>query len=218
MAMVSILKLTKITPYGVELPLSKVRIPLLPPVPLSRLSAARMQIAMEEANLEHHDEKICFHYKDDENDFVRITNVHAAWPQGSDEDTIVKAWFSSDPQPPSLDQDPPTAVAKHRSKRDYTAACNGPHMHQPSSKRVKKLNEVEFNGYSMLEAASAGCHRCVEHWLHRDVDANFVSINEEYNAMDFILWSKRQGTVCDSLAAKVIATLDAHGGQPNKMK
>ena len=162
MAMVSTLKLAKITPYGVELPLSKVRVPLLAPVPLSSLSAATMQIAMEDANIVQHDAKICFHYKDEDDDFVLITDRHAAWPQGSDTDTVVKAWFSSDQQPPPLDQDPPTAVARHRSKRDYTAVCKGPHMHQPSSKRAKKLNEEEFNGYSMLEAASAGCYRCVE--------------------------------------------------------
>ena len=212
--LVSTLKLAKITPYGVELPLSTVRVPLLSPVPLSSLSAATMQIAMEDANIIQHDAKICFHYKDEDDDFVLITDVHAAWPQGSDTDTVVKAWFSSAPLPPPPEQEHPPVAAK----RDYTAVCKGPHMHQPSSKRVKKLNEVEFNGYSMLEAASAGCYRCVEYWLNRDVDANFVSINEEYNAMDFILWSKKQGTVSDTLAAIVVSTLDAHGGQPNKMK
>ena len=224
MAMVSTLKLAMITPYGVELPLSKVRVPLVAPVPLSSLSAATMQIAMEDAKIVQHDAQIRFHYKDEDDDFVLITDVHAAWPQGYDTDTVVKAWFSSAslppppeqsaPLPPPPEQEPPTVAAK----RDYTAVCKGPHMHQPSGKRIKKLNEEEFNGYSMLEAASAGCHRCVEYWLNRDVDANFFSNNQEYTAMDFILWSKEQGRVGDSIAASVVSVLEVHGGRTNKMK
>ena len=213
-AMVSTLKLAKITPYGVELPLTKVRIPLLSPVPLSSLSAASMQIAMEDANIIQHDPKICFHYKDEDDDLVLITDVHAAWPQGSDTDTVVKAWFSSAPLPSPPEQEPPTVAAK----RDHTAVCKGPHMHQPCAKRIKKLNEEEFKGYSMLEAASAGCHRCVEYWLNRDVDANFFSTNQQYTAMDFILWSKEQGKVSDSIAASVVSVLEEHGGRTNKMK
>lgn len=222
--MVSTLKMAKITPYGVEMPLTIVRIPLVAPVPLSCLSAAIMQVAMEDAKIVQHDAQIRFHYKDEDNDFVLITDVHAAWPQGSDTDTVVRAWFSSAPLPPPPEHDAPLPPPPEQelpvvaAKRDYTAVCKGPHMHQPPGKRVKKLNEDEFNGYSMLVAASDGCHSCVEYWLNRDVDANFVSSNQEYTAMDFVLWSKEQGKVSDSIAASVVSVLEEFGGQKNKMK
>jgi len=223
MAMVSTLKLGKITPDGVEVPLSTVRVHLVVPVKLSCLSAAIMQVAMEDANIIPHQAQIRFYYKDEEDDFVLITEVHAAWPQGSDTDTVVRAWFSSAPLPPPPEHGAPVhpppeqerpAVA---AKRDYTAVCKGPHMHQPSGKKIKKLNADEFNGYSMLEAASAGCHSCVEYWLNRDIDANFVSSNQGYTAMDFVLWSKEQGKVSDSIAASVVSILEEFGGQRNKM-
>ena len=203
LAMVSCVKLAKVSINGEEVPLSKVLVPIEPPVPESDLSAAEIHEALEEANLVAADSVIDFYYKDAEGDLMLITDRHAPWPVGAGTDGIIKAWFLCAPPPP---------------EEDFTVVCMGPHTHQPAAKRAKTLTHQQFNGYSLLEAASAGCAQCVHYWLQQGVNVNFGSINKGYTAMDFILWSKDKGMVTPSMAATMVSTLKAQGGQAHMMK
>ena len=201
--MVSGVKLAKVSTNGEELPLSKIFVPIEPPVPESDLSAAKIQKALEEAKVVLPDSVIDFYYKDADDDLILILNRHASWPVGAGTDGIIKGWF---------------LCAPPRPEEDFDVVCMGPHTHQPSGNRAKTLSLEQFNGYSFLEAASAGCAGCVDYWLQQGVDVNFGSINQGYTAMDFILWSKDKGTVTASMAATVVSILNAQGGQTDMMK
>ena len=201
--MVSFLKVTKIGPDGNAVPLSKFLLSLEPPVPESDLSTARIREAMEADNKVPQNSVVDFYYKDTECEFVLITDRNVPWPVTAGTDGTIKVWFLCAPPPPD---------------DDFSVVCMGPHTHQPGDKKTKTLTLEQWNGYSFLEAASAGCAGCVDYWLQQGVDVNFGSINQGYTAMDFILWSKDKGTVTASMAATVVSTLNAQGGQTHMMK
>lgn len=202
LAMVSYVKLAKVDTKGKELPLTKVLLPIEPSVPHSDLSTEKIQKALEEASVVRPDSVIDFYYKDADGDLILIINRHAPWPVGADTDGIIKGWF---------------LCAPPRPQENFTVVCMGPHTHQPPDKKARSLNLEQFHGYSLLEAASAGCDKCVNHWLQKGVDVNFSSTNKGYTAMDFILWSKDEGKVTVSMAATVVSTLQAQGGRAHIM-
>ena len=196
--MVFQIKVQNVTSAGLPIGLSTVLLPIDPPVQQSEFNAAGVHKALAEANLIGADSVVNVYYKDTEGELVLIVNRNAPWPVDPGADGIIKAYFLSAPPPPAV---------------NVTAVCMGPHTHQPSPKRAKTLTVPQFSGYSMIEAASAGCAPCVEFWLEHGVGANFSSINEGWTAMDFALWSEEQGTVTPSMASAVVSTLAAHGAQ-----
>ena len=110
--MVSWVKLAKVSINGEESPLTKIRLPIEPPVPGSDLSAAKIQGALEAANVVPPDSVIDFYYKDTEGDFILITDRNAPWPVSAGTDGIIKGWFMCAPPPP---------------EEDFTVVCMGPH-------------------------------------------------------------------------------------------
>ena len=69
----------------------------------------------------------------------------------------------------------------------------------------------------MLEAASAGCAKCVAIWLDRGQSANFASNTNSYTAMDFVLWAEKQYKISAEKAKAVKYVLNENGGKSNHM-
>ena len=153
--LLSTLKIAQLSPDGTELPLSKVRLTLASPVSSSKMTAADVRRAMEDAKLLPPAVKVALFFKDDEGDFVALPSSEVAWPACCMSDSVLKAWFMCVPV------------------TNITCPCNGPHLHQPPKKKTAAIDHDGFQGYSLLHAAGDGCADCVEYWLVHGFDPNF---------------------------------------------
>ena len=212
-AMVSKIKVTKVSPAGFEIPLSKVIVNLTHAMEVTELSTKTIRETIESAVMRLGDTTIAVYYKDRTGDLILVTDALDVWPVDDCVHDTIKAWYRSAPPPPNEGRSS-EAVAL---KRAPTTECLGPHIHQPAGKRAKILSEVDFNGYSMLEAASMGCASCVAIWLDRGQDVNFASKTHSYTAMDFVLWSENQYTITPKAANAVKSVLKKAGGKSNHM-
>ena len=201
----STFKIAEISPDATEVPLSIVRLNLPVPVSSEDVTADVVRQAMEDAGVLQPAAKVDLFFKDEEGDFVTLPSTKLAWPSCCISEGVLKAWFMRAPEPPATA--PSTPVC----------ACLGPHVHQPSQKRLQSLDQNEFQGYSLLTAAEEGCHFCVGYWLENGVDANFRSSTNDYTAMDFVLWSKKKSRISAVCAEQVKLVLENAGGRVNKM-
>ena len=199
------LKFAELSPDATEVPLSIVRLDLPSPLSSEDVTSDVLRQAMGEAGMLPPAVKVALFFKDEEGDFVTEPSTHFAWPSCCISEGVLKAWFMRAPEPPSTA--PSTPVC----------ACLGPHVHQPSKKRLQSLDQDEFQGYSLLAAAEEGCHSCVEYWLGNGVDPNFRSSTNDYTAMDFVLWAKKKSHISAACAEQVKLVLQDAGGRTNKM-
>ena len=201
----SILKVAELFPDATEVPLSIMRLNLPSPVSSDDMTADVVHRAMVGAGMVTPAVKVALFFKDEEGDFVTQPSTDVAWPSCGISEGVLKAWFMRAPEHPATA--PSTPVC----------ACLGPHVHQPSKKRLQSLDQDEFQGYSLLVAAEEGCHSCVEYWLDNGVDPNFRSSTNDYTAMDFVLWAEKKSHISAACAEQVKLVLQDAGGRTNKM-
>ena len=204
MAMVSKIKAAKVSPDGFETPWSTVTVDLTHAMDVAELSTKTVRETIESAVLLAAGTTIAVYYKDRAGNLILVTDARAAWPVDDCVDGTIKAWYRCVPPAATL-------------KRAATTECLGPHMHQPAGKRAKDLSEVDFDGYSMLEAARAGCAECVAFWVDSGQNANYASKTNSYTAMDFVLWAEKHHAITAEEAEAVKCVLIAADGKPNRM-
>ncbi len=203
--MVSILKIAQISPEAIELKPTMMRLTLPSSVPPEDMTVEVVRGAMKNAGIPPPGVKAALYFKDEEGDFLTLPNPKDAWPSCCISDGLLRAWFMCVPNPPGTIPSEPAC------------ACLGPHVHLPDKKKLQVVDYDGFKGYSLLAAASDGCASCVEHWLGNGVDPNFQSSNQEYTAMDCVLWAEKKSQVSLAAAEQVKELLKAAGGTPNKL-
>ena len=83
------------------------------------------------------------YYKDQDDDFVLVTDQHAAWPVCACAGGVLKAWFCCAPPAPK----PEAGRRKAEEEEGFEAvkkadACKGPHMHQPPGQQAATLDNA----------------------------------------------------------------------------
>jgi hypothetical protein len=206
MTVVKVIVIAEVNPIdGNEVILGKARVPLNPPVSEENMSPSKMKSILEKANKEIRWSAATFYYKGDNKELLRILDTEAQWPAPATGDGELMVWFSK------------PAEVKDESEKD-DKVCLGRHLHMPDNKKAKTLTTAEFEGYCLLHAAGHGCLDCVQHWIKHGVNVNFQSTTQEHNAMDFILWARKEKLVVEKTANSVIAFLKEKGGEANTMK
>ncbi len=203
--MISTLKVAQLSADGQEMRTSFMRVNMQESKHPDAMTVEIVRAAMKNAGVPPPGVKAVLYFKDEEGDFVSLPNPKSVWPSRYISDGLLRAWFICVPDAPESSTEEPAC------------ACLGPHLHMPDKKKLQSIDYDSFKGYCLLAAATDGCSSCVRYWLDNDVDPNFMSSNQEYTAMDCVLWAEQKSQVNVASAARVKELLKTAGGMVNKV-
>ncbi len=203
--MVSTLKVAELSAAAQEMKTSLMRVNMQVSVHPDAMTVEIVRAAMKNVGVPPPGVKAVLYFKDEEGDYVSLPDPKSVWPARCISDGLLRAWFMCVPDPPESSTEEPAC------------ACLGPHLHMPEKRKLQSIDYDSFKGYCLLAAASDGCSSCVLYWLANDVDPNFRSSNQEYTAMDCVLWAEKKSQVNMASAARVKDLLKTAGGMVNKV-